>query len=197
MTFNLMELPYSIDALSPYISKKTLEFHHGKHHATYVENLNNLLKNTEFINSSLEDIIAKYDANTPVFNNAAQVWNHNFFWYSMKKDGGNIPTGAIKEKIENDFTNIDIFIKNFKEIALKQFGSGWTWLILGNNNKLEIISTGNANLPLKDGKKALLTLDIWEHSYYIDYQNRRVEYINNFFDHLVNWDFANKNLLDK
>lgn len=193
MTFELMKLPYNMSELSPYISEETLKLHHGKHHATYITNLNNLIKNTEFENSSLEEIIEKHQINTAIFNNAAQVWNHNFFWHSMKNGGGNTPNGAIKKQIEDNFTNIETFVSQFKEVALKQFGSGWVWLIL-ENNKLEITSTSNADLPLKHGKKAIFTLDVWEHSYYVDYKNERNRYIDTFFKHLVNWDFANINL---
>ena len=196
MSILLPELPFKQDALMPYISSKTLEIHHGKHHSAYVENLNKLLEHTDLNGKPIEGII-KDSANNPdligIFNNAAQVWNHSFYWKSMKPHGGGLPIGPILEKIDIDFGGYDNFVKEFKNAALTQFGSGWVWLVL-IDNKLNIIKTSNANTPIADDNKPILTVDVWEHAYYIDYQNRRGEYLDAFIKNLINWDFANINL---
>lgn len=196
MTFTLPPLPYAKDALEPHMSAQTFSFHHEKHHQAYVTNLNNLIKDTPLAGKTLEEIImdsAKDPSKAGIFNNSAQVWNHTFFWNSMKPNGGGAPTGKIAEKINADFGSFDVFKEAFKQAAATQFGSGWAWLVL-NNGKLEIMKTGNADLPMAHGKKAILTLDVWEHAYYLDYQNRRPDFTAAFLDHLVNWEFAEKNL---
>ncbi|MGK2286621.1 superoxide dismutase [Pedomonas sp. V897] len=196
MAFTLPDLPYPANALEPHMSANTLGFHHGKHHAAYVTNLNNLIKGTDLENKSLEEIIlavAGDASKAGIFNNAAQVWNHTFFWNGMKPNGGGKPTGAIAEKIDADLGGYDKFVEQFKAAATTQFGSGWAWLVL-DNGKLAITKTGNADLPLAHGQKALLTCDVWEHAYYLDYQNRRPDFVQAFLDHLVNWDFVNQNL---
>ena len=196
MAITLPSLPFEANALEPYISANTLSFHHGKHHQTYVTNLNNLIQNTELADASLEEIIVA-SANKPekvgIFNNAAQVWNHTFYWNSMKKNGGGAPTGAIAAKINEDFGSFDAFVEAFKNAGLTQFGSGWAWLVL-ENGKLKITKTSNADTPLVHGQKAILTVDVWEHAYYLEYQNRRADYLDIFLKQLVNWDFANANL---
>jgi superoxide dismutase, Fe-Mn family len=196
MAFELPALPFAPDALEPHISARTFEFHHGKHHAAYVNNLNNLVKDTELANHSLEDIIKatyKDSAKAGVFNNAAQVWNHTFFWNSLKPGGGGAPSGDLADKINADFGSFDKFKEEFKAAATTQFGSGWAWLVL-DNGTLKVTKTPNAEDPIAVGQKPLLTLDVWEHAYYLDYQNRRPDFIQTFLDHLVNWDFAAQNL---
>lgn len=195
MAITLPPLPYAKDALAPAISANTLDFHHGKHHAAYVNNLNNLAKGKPYETMSLEDIIrAAWEAkDTGVFNNAAQVWNHTFYWNSMAPGGGGRPKGDIASQIDKDFGGYEKFVEEFKNAGATQFGSGWAWLIL-DGGKLKVTKTPNAELPMTSGKKALLTMDVWEHAYYLDYQNRRPDYIGTFLDKLVNWDFANKNL---
>lgn len=196
MAIELPSLPYEATALEPHISATTLGFHHGKHHQTYVTNTNNLIKGTDLENASLEEII-KASANNPekagLFNNAAQVWNHTFYWNGMKKGGGGAPSGAIAAKITEDFGSFDAFAEAFKNAGLTQFGSGWAWLVL-EGGKLKITKTPNADTPMAHGQKALLTVDVWEHAYYLDYQNKRADYIDIFLKHLVNWDFVNANL---
>ena len=191
MAFELPALPYAQDALAPHISAETLEYHYGKHHQTYVTNLNNLVKGTEFEEASLEDVILKSDGG--LFNNSAQVWNHTFYWNSMKPGGGGAPTGEIADAINSAFGSYDDFKAKFAEAATTQFGSGWAWLV-DSGSGLEIMKTANADLPLKHSSKALLTIDVWEHAYYIDFRNARPNYISTFLDHLVNWDFAAQNL---
>jgi superoxide dismutase, Fe-Mn family len=196
MAFSLPALPYATDALMPHMSAETFSFHHAKHHNAYVTNLNNLIADTPMASATLEELIlqAAGDATKAgVFNNAAQVWNHSFFWASMKPNGGGKPTGAIAAMIDRDFGSYDEFAKQFKAAATTQFGSGWAWLIV-DGGKLAITKTGNADLPMAHGKTALLTLDVWEHAYYIDYQNRRPDFVQAYLEHLVNWDFANANL---
>lgn len=199
MTHTLPPLPYAIDDLEPHISANTLSFHHGKHHQTYVTNLNNLIPNTPFATLSLEETIIK-SANQAeyigIFNNAAQVWNHTFYWNCMKKQGGGNPTGKIAELINRDLGGYDKFRADFKQAATTQFGSGWAWLVL-DHQSLKIIKTGNADLPMVHNQKALLTCDVWEHAYYLDYQNRRPDYVDTFLDHLVNWDFVESQLTEK
>lgn len=191
MTHELPPLPYSMDALEPYISKETLEYHYGKHHQTYVTNLNNLIAGTEFENMALEEIITK--ASGPIFNNAAQVWNHTFYWHSLSPNGGGAAMGAVAEAINRDFGSFDAFKEAFTKAAVTLFGSGWAWLVKNPDGKLEIVQTSNAGNPLTEGKTPILTCDVWEHAYYIDYRNARPKYLEAFW-HLVNWDFANQNL---
>lgn len=191
MSHQLPALPYAMDALAPYMSKETLEFHYGKHHQAYVTNLNNLIPGTEFENMNLEEIILKSSGG--VFNNAAQVWNHSFFWNCLSPNGGGEPTGKLLEKINSTFGSIESFKEKFATTAATTFGSGWAWLVKNSDGELEIISTSNAATPMTQGKTALLTCDVWEHAYYIDYRNARPEYIKNFWN-LVNWEFAASNL---
>jgi len=191
--FSLPKLPYETGALAPYISKETLEFHYGKHHQTYVNNLNNLTKNTEFEKLSLENVIMKTSG--AVFNNAAQVWNHTFYWNSLTPKNTSEPSGKLADAIKKKFGSFDEFKKLFTQSAITLFGSGWTWLVKDQNGELEIINTSNANLPMKENKKALLTCDVWEHAYYIDYRNARATYLENFWK-LVNWNFAQENFTE-
>ena len=198
MAFELYKLPYSEDALEPYISKKTISFHYGKHHATYLNNLNNLIKDTPLEKESLEDIILnteKYPSEQAIFNNAAQVWNHTFYWQSLlptKQKMNDIPDGNFKEMVLRDFGSVENLKTEFKKVALSQFGSGWAWLVL-DNGKLGIVKTSNASTPF--GKvKPLLCIDVWEHAYYLDYQNRRADYLDGVLNNLLNWNFAIQNL---
>ena len=191
MAFELPALPYAQDALAPTISAETMEYHYGKHHQTYVDNLNKAVAGTADENASLEDIIMK--AEGPLFNNAAQVWNHTFFWNSLSPNGGGQPTGAIADRIAADFGGYDAFRAQITEAGLTQFGSGWAWLV-EKDGKLAIMKTPNADLPMKHGAKALFTIDVWEHAYYIDYRNARAKFIEVVLDNLVNWDFVNANL---
>ncbi|MET0402497.1 MAG: superoxide dismutase [Cystobacter sp.] len=191
MPFTLPELPYAKDALAPHISAETLEYHHGKHHAAYVTNLNKLLDGKPEANKSLEEVILSSDGG--VFNNAAQVWNHTFYWNCMKPNGGGQPTGDLADAITRDFGSYEKFKEQFAAAAATQFGSGWAWLVL-EKDKLSITKTGNADLPMKHGQKALLTIDVWEHAYYIDFRNARPKYIDTFLANLVNWDFVTQNL---
>jgi Fe-Mn family superoxide dismutase len=196
MAHNLPSLPYALDALEPHISRNTLEFHHGKHHAGYVNNLNNLVSGTDLEAKSLEETIgavAGDAAKAGVFNNAAQVWNHSFYWQCLAPSGGGQPSGALLDKICADFGSFDAFKEAFKTAGATQFGSGWAWLVL-DNGSLKVTKTANADLPLAHGQKALLTMDVWEHAYYLDYQNRRPDYISTFLDKLVNWEFVAANL---
>lgn len=191
MAFSLPELPYSKDALAPHISTETLEFHYGKHHQGYVNKLNAAVEGTDMAEKSLEEIVKS--ASGGVFNNAAQVWNHTFYWHSLSPNGGGEPTGDIKAAIEKDFGGFDKFKEEFNKKAAGQFGSGWAWLVKTPQGKLEITTTANADTPLTTANKAILTCDVWEHAYYIDYRNDRAKYLEHFWN-LVNWDFANKNL---
>lgn len=196
MAFELPPLPYPKNALEPYTSAQTLDFHHGKHHQAYVTNLNNLVKDTPMASQSLEQIIAataKDASKAGIFNNAAQVWNHTFFWNCMKPHGGGSPSGAIAQAIDRDLGGLAKFKDDFKAAAVGQFGSGWAWLVAGGG-KLSITRTPNAVNPLSEGQTALLTCDVWEHAYYLDFQNRRPDFVQAFLDHLVNWDFAAQNL---
>lgn len=198
MAITLPALPYDRTALEPHISGETLDIHHGKHHNAYVVNLGNLIKDTDLADKSLEEIIhavAGDASKAGVFNNAAQVWNHTFYWHSMKPNGGGVPTGAIADKITADFGSYDKFVELFTAAATTQFGSGWAWLVVGADGKLAITKTSNADTPLVHGQKALLTIDVWEHAYYVDYRNLRPKYIATFLASLVNWDFANANLV--
>ena len=191
MAFELPPLPYAQDALAPHISAETLEYHYGKHHQTYVTNLNKLVEGTEFENASLEDVILKSDGG--LFNNSAQVWNHTFYWNSMSPTGGGAPTGEVADAINSAFGSYDEFKAKFAEAATTQFGSGWAWLV-DSGSGLEIMKTSNADLPMKHSSKALLTIDVWEHAYYIDFRNARPNYISTFLDSLVNWDFVAQNM---
>ena len=191
MAFTLPNLPYAKDALAPHISAETLDFHHGKHHQAYVTNLNKLTEGKPEANKSLEEIIMSSEGG--VFNNAAQVWNHTFYWNSMKPNGGGQPTGDLFDAINRDFGSFDKFAAAFSDAGATQFGSGWAWLVL-DKGKLAVTKTPNADLPMKHGQKALLTMDVWEHAYYIDYRNARPKYIETFLKSLANWDFALENL---
>lgn len=197
MAFELPALPFAKDALEPHMSAKTLEFHHDKHHAAYVTNLNSQVKDTPLAKERLEDIIratARDEAKSGIFNNAAQVWNHTFFWNCLKKGGGGKPTGEIAKRIESDLGGYEKFVEEFKRAATTQFGSGWAWLVLDEGGKLKVIKTPNAANPLSQGQVALLTIDVWEHAYYLDFQNRRPDFVTTFIDHLINWDYAQQNL---
>ncbi|PND37265.1 superoxide dismutase [Fe] [Paucibacter aquatile] len=187
----LPALPYAKDALAPHYSAETLEFHHGKHHNAYVVNLNNLQKGTEFEALSLEEIVKK--SSGPIYNNAAQIWNHTFFWNCMKPNGGGAPTGALAEAINAKWGSLDGFKEAFTKSAVGNFGSGWTWLVKKADGSLDIVNTGAAGTPLTTTDTALLTIDVWEHAYYIDYRNLRPKFVETFLNHLVNWDFAAAN----
>jgi Fe-Mn family superoxide dismutase len=191
MAFTLPPLPYDKTALAPHISAETLEYHHGKHHKAYVDNLNKLVEGKPEANKSLEDIIKTSEGG--VFNNAAQIWNHTFYWSSMKPSGGGQPTGDLAQAITRDFGSYEKFAEEFTTAGTTQFGSGWAWLVL-DKGKLAVTKTPNADLPMKHGQKALLTMDVWEHAYYIDFRNARPKYIETFLKHLANWDFALENL---
>lgn len=196
MAISLPDLPFAKDALAPVISANTLDFHHGKHHKAYVDNLNKLISGTDLEQKSLEDIIkiaAKDAAKAGIFNNAAQVWNHSFYWQCLKKAGGGAPTGKIADKINATWGNYDKFVEELKNAGTTQFGSGWAWLVL-EGDQLKITKTANADTPLVHGQKALLTIDVWEHAYYLDYQNRRPDYLAAVIQSLINWDFVNSNL---
>ncbi|NHC61097.1 superoxide dismutase [Fe] [Paenalcaligenes suwonensis] len=191
MAFTLPSLPYDMSALEPHISKETLEYHYGKHHQTYVTNLNNLVAGTEFENASLEEVVKKSSGG--VFNNAAQVWNHTFYWNSLSPNGGGAPTGALADAINAKWGSLEAFKDAFTKSAAGNFGSGWTWLVKKADGSLDIVNTSNAGTTLTTTDVALLTCDVWEHAYYIDYRNARPKYLENFWN-LVNWDFAAKNL---
>ena len=191
MAIELPELPYAIDALAPHISQETLEFHHGKHHKTYVDKLNGMIPGTEFEGKSLEDIIKT--SSGPVFNNAAQIWNHTFYWNCLSPNGGGEPTGAVADAINAAFGSFAEFKTAFNDRAVNNFGSSWTWLVKNADGSLEIVNTSNAGTPMTDGQTALLTVDLWEHAYYIDYRNARPTYMDAFWA-LVNWDFVAANL---
>lgn len=196
MAIELPLLPFSKNALEPYISSQTLDYHYGKHHNTYVINTNNLIKGTHLENASLEEIIKtsfKDPSQVGLFNNAAQVWNHTFCWHSLSPNGGGAPTGKIAAMINQDFGSYDDFAKRFKEAALGQFGSGWAWLVV-IEGKLAIHKTSNADTPMVHGMTPLLCIDVWEHAYYLDYKNVRAEYVDNVINRLLNWEFANRNL---
>jgi Fe-Mn family superoxide dismutase len=196
MGIQLPELPYAKNALAPTISEQTIEFHYGKHHQAYVTNTNKLIEGTDMADQDLETIIltaAKDPSKPGLFNNAAQVWNHSFFWTCLKPGGGGVPQGPVAEKIAGTFGSFEKFAEEFKNAGVTQFGSGWAWLVL-KDGRLEIMKTANADTPLAHGLKALLTLDVWEHAYYLDYQNRRPDYLAAVLDKLVNWDFVNAQL---
>jgi Fe-Mn family superoxide dismutase len=191
MQHQLPPLPYAMDALQPHISKETLEFHYAKHHAAYVTNLNNVIKGTEFENATLEDIIRKSAGG--IFNNAAQIWNHTFYWNCLAPKGGGQPTGALAAAIGKKWTSFDAFKEAFTKSAVGNFGSGWTWLVRKPDGSVDIVNTSNAATPITGADKPLLTCDVWEHAYYIDYRNRRPDYVAAFWN-LVNWSFAAHNL---
>ena len=190
MSFELPNLPYAKDALAPHISAETFDYHHGKHHQAYVNKLNELTKGKDLANKSLEELIRTTDGG--LFNQAAQVWNHTFFWNSMKPSGGGKPSGDLAAAIDRDFGGLSEFKEKFSAAAAGRFGSGWAWLVK-DGDKLDITSTANAGNPMTDGKTPILTLDVWEHAYYIDYRNARPKFIEAFLENLVNWDFAAKN----
>lgn len=191
MSFELPKLPYALDALEPHISKETLEYHYSKHHQTYVTNLNNLVKGTDLENKSLEELIKTTEGG--IFNNAAQVWNHTFYWNCLAPNAGGAPTGKIAEAINKAFGSFEEFKKQFNDAAAKNFGSGWTWLVKKADGSLAIVNTSNAATPVSGEDKPLLTVDVWEHAYYIDYRNARVKYLEEFWA-LVNWSFVEANL---
>jgi Fe-Mn family superoxide dismutase len=194
--FQLPPLPWDPSALDPVISARTMEFHYGKHHRTYVTKLNEFVAGTRFADMPLEQVIlesAKSDETKKIFNNAAQTWNHTFFWNCMKPNGGGKPAGDLAARIDSAFGGYDAFRKQLSEAAVNQFGSGWAWLV-ARGDKLEILSTSNADTPMTKGATALLTIDVWEHAYYLDYQNRRPDFANAVIDKLINWDFANEQL---
>ncbi len=198
MTFELAALPYAAEALEPHITANTLGFHHGKHHNAYVVNLNNLVKDSDLAGKSLEEIIratAGDAARAGIFNNAAQVWNHAFYWNSMKPGGGGAPAGDLASRIDAAFGSYDKFREEFTTAAMTQFGSGWAWLCADGEGKLTVIKTANAENPLSQGLTPLITCDVWEHAYYLDYQNLRPKYVETFLNSLVNWDFAAANLV--
>jgi Fe-Mn family superoxide dismutase len=194
--FTLPPLPWAENALEPVISANTISFHYGKHHKTYVDNLNNLVKGTEFEGAALEKIIAdtagKADR-AALFNNAAQIWNHTFYWHSMRANGGGKPTGKVAQMIEASFGGYDNFRKEMAATTVSQFGSGWGWLVV-DGGALKVVKTGNAEVPFTKGQKPLLTIDVWEHAYYLDHQNKRAAYVDAVIDRLLNWEFANQNL---
>ncbi len=190
MSFELPALPYAKDALAPHISAETIEYHYGKHHQTYVTNLNNLIAGTEFADLSLEEIVKT--AAGGIFNNAAQVWNHTFYWHSLSPNGGGAPTGGLANAIDRTFGSFEQFKEEFTKTAVTTFGSGWAWLVKKPNGGLELVSTSNAATPLTAGQTPLLTCDVWEHAYYIDYRNLRPKYLEAFWA-LVNWEFASAN----
>ncbi len=191
--FELPALPYSKDALQPHISQETLEYHYGKHHQAYVTNLNKLIPGTEFENASLEEIVRK--ASGGIFNNGAQVWNHTFYWNCLSPKGGGKPSGDLAQAIDRAFGSFDAFKEKFSQTAVTTFGSGWAWLVKKKDGALAVVSTSNAGNPLKDGDTPILTCDVWEHAYYIDYRNARPKYVEIFWN-LINWDFAAKNFKD-
>jgi len=191
MAHELPKLPYALDALAPHISQETLEFHYGKHHQTYVTNLNNLIVGSEFEQASLEEIVKKSSGG--IFNNAAQIWNHTFYWNSLSPNGGGAPSGKLAEAINAKWGSVDAFKEAFNKSAAGNFGSGWTWLVKKSDGTLDIVNTSNAATPLTTADVPLLTCDVWEHAYYIDYRNARPKYLENFWS-LVNWEFAAQNL---
>ena len=196
MPITLPNLPFAIDALEPHISARTFEFHHGKHHKAYVDNTNKLIEGTALADQGLEEIIKSAAADAAkkgLFNNAAQVWNHSFFWKCLKPNGGGRPTGKIAAQIDKELGGYEKFAADFKNAGVTQFGSGWAWLCL-KDGKLAIVQSANAETPITSGSTPLLVVDVWEHAYYLDYQNRRPDFLQVFLDHLVNWDFVNSNL---
>ncbi len=194
--FELPQLPYPENALEPHISSRTMNFHHGKHHNAYIENTKKMVKGTDMAEMALEEVVKRASRlkDKALFNNAAQAWNHAFYWKGMKPKGGGSPTGKVAEMLSTAFGSIESFRQEFSKAAATQFGSGWAWLVI-DGSALRVTSTANADTPIAEGKKPLLTLDVWEHAYYLDYQNRRTAYIQAFLDHLINWDFVAENLM--
>ena len=192
MSIQLPPLPYSNDALAPHISPETIEFHYGKHHKAYVDKLNGLIPGTEFEKMTLEEIVKKSSGG--IFNNAAQIWNHTFYWNCLTPKGGGAPSGNLASEINKSFGSFDKFKEQFSQAALNQFGSGWAWLVKDSSGSLKIYSTSNAECPLTKGDKPLLTCDVWEHAYYIDYRNARPKYVETFFN-LINWDFVSQQMV--
>ncbi len=192
MAFKLPELPYSIDALKPQISSETLEYHYGKHHKAYVDKLNELIEGTKLANSSLEEIVKSAEPG-PLLNNSGQHWNHSFYWKSMSPKGGGEPKGAVSDAIKKGFGDFASFKKKFSDAAAGHFGSGWAWLVRAKDGSVQVISTHDAGCPIREGQTPILTCDVWEHAYYIDYRNARPKYVEAWWN-LVNWDFANENL---
>lgn len=196
MSINFPDLPYAKNALEPHISSRTLEFHHGKHHKTYVDTANKMIAGTDLENMELEQIVKKVSGDASkagIFNNAAQAWNHSFYWQCMKPNGGGTPNGDIAQKINADFGSYEKFCEEFKNAGVTQFGSGWAWLVL-DGGKLKVTKTPNAETPITTGAKPLLVVDVWEHAYYLDYQNLRANYLTTFIEKLINWDFVNSRL---
>ena len=191
MAFELPPLPYGQNALEPYVSADTMSYHYGRHHAGYVANLNRLVSGTQWEGAELEKVVL--GAEGAIFNNAAQIWNHTFYWESMSPGGGGAPSGPMRAAIDGSFGSVDDFRRQFADASVGLFGSGWTWLV-GGETGLEIVQTANADLPLLHGRRALLVVDVWEHAYYLDYQNARAAYVEAFLDHLINWEFAAQNL---
>jgi superoxide dismutase, Fe-Mn family len=191
MEHKLPPLPYAKNALAPHISEETFEYHYGKHHQAYVTNLNNLIKGTEFENADLETIIKKSSGG--IYNNSAQVWNHTFFWSSLKPNGGGTPSGPLADAINAKWGSFDAFKEAFTKSAVGNFGSGWTWLVKKSDGSVDIVNMGPAGTPLTTGDKPLLTIDVWEHAYYIDYRNARPKFVETFLNNLANWDFAQQN----
>lgn len=194
MTITISELPYSRAALEPHVSRQTLDVHHGKHYRGYVEKLNKSIEGGKYAEMDIEEIVAmsRKNSDLAIFNNAAQAWNHAFLWHSMSPDGGGDPGGDLKFAISDSFGDMDRFRSRFREAALGQFGSGWVWLV-NDGDGLRVESTGNADTPIAEGKQPLLTLDVWEHAYYLDYQNERDRYVDAFLEKLINWEFASAN----
>lgn len=193
MTHDLPPLPYDLDALDPYLSKETLDFHYNKHHATYVKNLNNLVKDSPHKDQDLTGIIQKTEPGSGIFNNAAQVWNHTFYWQSMTPGGSKPPAGKLKQALEQSFGSLDDLRQNFSDAGTTLFGSGWVWLAVKNGGSVEIVKTSNADTPIRTGIQPLIVCDVWEHAYYIDYRNNRPKYLEEFWN-IINWDFAARNL---
>lgn len=196
MSFKLPELPYDPSAMSPILSKETFEYHYGKHHRAYVDKLNQLIDGTDFAQKTLEEIVKSSKDKPPVFNNAAQAWNHTFYWLGLSPRKGMLPGGALKDQIKKDFGSFEDFKNKFSEASVAQFGSGWGWLVWNTSGKLEIVTTSNAGNPMTEGKVPLLTCDVWEHAYYIDYRNARPKYIEQFWE-ITNWEFADTNFAAK
>lgn len=194
MTFELPSLPYAIDALEPHLSAKTLELHHGKHHRTYVDKLKRAIEGTTFADRGLDELVRTLSGAD--FNNAAQIWNHSFFWQCITPDGGGKPSGALAEAIDRDIGSLDRFKQEMAQAATGEFGSGWAWLVIGADGKLHIFSTTDAETPIRNFQFPLLTLDMWEHAYYVDYYNEKDRYVRAYLDHLVNWSFAEQNYAD-
>ena len=194
MSFELPRLPYALDALEPHLSAKTLELHHGKHHQAYVDKLNDAVEGTPLAECSLEELVRSQSGD--VFNNAAQIWNHSFYWQCMTPDGGGKPSGTLAEALDRDFGSLDDFKKEMAQAATSEFGSGWAWLVVGADGKLHVLSTTDAETPVQDFQIPLLTLDMWEHAYYVDYHNEKGKYVSAHLDHLVNWGFAESNFAD-